>query len=342
MTETLTEPTNIEQDHPSLWVDEYVNNASEWSEDKLNRVPSIAEAQPEQVERLKGVLDESLALGGSREEIIRRLTGYNEKLRFNNVMHREFKNLRTSPFGEVEPEKPWDGFEFADAVYQVLNQRAGEIDQAGEAYDETVDDMLETGLSYRDVMGDRTVRADTVSPNADTYARELADLKTSGNWDKVEAAADDVRERFEIVRSQLPDGVELSPIADSRSWILWDIGKQEHLKDKREGEGYTVWNTGSLLEGSEWADNMRNVTADRHLGWELYKQVTGGVDGSWIHTLPLEARERAFLNEVLSGKHQKKDGELPSHVYARLGEVIRRALAPPQVPDAESVETRGY
>jgi len=210
---------------------------------------------------------------------------------------------------------------------------AGHEDSKETEKERLVEEILEDGFSYRDVLGEEAVRADTHNPeNAPKYADELARLILSDDGESVEMAANDIAMRFEDLRDLLPRHVQLSPYADSSSWIYWDIAKQEVLKE----DAYTSTLHGSdnysgsvlinpissLEEEIEQALFMRDVVAWRHLGWEMHIKSLNGESLEWLDSM-LDERRKGLLHKIGDEAHE---GQLTSSEYADLGRSIEAAL----------------
>lgn len=204
-------------------------------------------------------------------------------------------------------------------------------------------------LSYRDVLGDDAPIAEGES--AAKYGAALAEYELSGRGEEVLVAAQDVRSRFERKRNVLPAGVVLSKFADSESWIFWDIGKQEALKDEPYVNGYF---SGSAIETATGHDErdvdfMREAIAARHFGWEVHQMALRGEDMSWLESIlhlktgshgeEFAARQRGEGHTINNRYHQTiweqlhkvgdadHNGQLPSSEYVDLGIALEHVLS---------------
>lgn len=232
-----------------------------------------------------------------------------------------------------KPAPEWDPDEYFTTKCAVIAGLQPELKARNQEYKDLTENLLESDLSYRDVLGDEAKRAGSESEypeHATAYAHELVQLMLSGRGSELIEAAEDIRQRFDSLRHLLPETVELSPYAKSKSWILWDIGKQEVLKDKEYPS--TIYpNTnysGSVFadpadkNSSSHASFMRNTIAERHLGWELHHKAFNGEDMNWLDSF-LDEQTRGLLHKVGDESHH---GQLASSEYADLGQGITRAL----------------
>ena len=231
------------------------------------------------------------------------------------------------------PVQPWDSQEYVDAKFAVIDELQEELVARNKEYKQLTEDLLENGFSYRDVLGESAVRAGTGSErpeNAVMYAHELARLNLMDKGEEVSEATQDIRRRFDDMRSLLPESVRLSPYADSESWVLWDIAKQETLKDKdyRSTVDEEMSYSGSTIANPESEDAarqvelIRDVIAWRHLGWEMHLKAFNGEDVSWLDSL-LDDTTKDLLHKVGNEAHQ---GQLSSSEYADLGRGIEAGL----------------
>lgn len=232
-----------------------------------------------------------------------------------------------------KPKEAWDTEEYLNAKYAVIASMQAELEGRNEEYTRMTNDLLENGLSYRDVLGDEAVRAGSASEhpeNAAAYAHELTRLTLEGKGEEIKDAAEDIRRRFDSMRYLLPDSVQLSPYAESQSWVLWDIGKQEALKNDEYPSTTTtgVNYAGSVINSPEDADQtkqaefMRDVVAWRHLGWEMHLKAANGEDVGWLDS-SLDDQTRSLLHKVGDEAHR---GQLSSAEYTDLGRGINAAL----------------
>lgn len=289
---------------------------------------------PEIADALGNEARDLLAQGLSGTEVADRLgRGSIVEQNANQLLYSMGKDLpgRDEPL-EV-PDQPWDSQDYLNAKYAVIASLQEELTARDEEYTSLTDGLLEDGFSYRDVLGDEVVRAGTSSEHpehATAYAHELARLTLAGRGEEVQTAVQDIRRRFEDVRTLLPESVQLSPYADSQSWILWDIGKQEALKDKDypSATDAAVNYSGSVLNnpedtgGTQQTEHMRDVVAWRHLGWEMHLIAFNGEDMSWLDP-SLDERTKGLLHQAGDEAH---NGQLTSSEYTDLGRGIETAL----------------
>ncbi len=203
-------------------------------------------------------------------------------------------------------------------------------------------------LSYRDVLGDAAPAAQGES--AMRYATVLAEWEDAGRGEEVAFVARDIRSCFDRMRSALPPEVTVSVYADSESWILWDIAKQEALKDEPYAGGYYSGSAIEITEGKneQDVDFMREAIAARHFGWEVHQMALRGDDMSWLESkLNLKtgtfsegaaARDRGEFGTINNGYHQTiweqvhkvgdtaHNGQLPSSEYLDLGLALQHVL----------------
>lgn len=289
---------------------------------------------PEISQALHTEAQELLAQGLTGTEIADRIgKETNLKRRGDQLLYMLGKDLpgRDKPLEEPAPE--WDFDEYFNAKCAVIATLQPELEARNQEYKDLTENLLESDLSYRDVLGDEAKRAGSESDypeHAIAYAHELVQLMLSDKGEDLKEATQDIHQRFDSMRALLPDSVELSPYADSKSWILWDIGKQEVLKDKdyRSAVDPELNYSGSVLvdptdkHSGKQAHFMREVIAQRHLGWELHHKAFNGEDMSWLDPL-LDDQTRGLLHKVGDEAHH---GQLASNEYADLGRGINKAL----------------
>lgn len=310
---------------------------------------------PEIATFLEEFIDKNLAEGKSGTEVARAAIGVN----FHRSLEYDLSKIDApkvkpltipegfTPSKEYEhfykedtsvrtpPPPAWDKDEFDVALYEVLDKHRDEFESRNQLYESSTIAILEDDFSYRDVIGDEAIRAGSNSDNpehAAQYAHELTKLILAGKGEEVFQARDDIRGRFEAIRKHVPEGVELSVFANSDSWILWDIAKQEALKhDSYNSERDEIRNFGgSALENIEYGDRsekqtgeVRNAIARRHMGWEMHLKAFRGEDVSWLDEI-LDEKSRELLHKIGDEAHK---GQLSSREYTDLGWGIDYALS---------------
>jgi hypothetical protein len=289
---------------------------------------------PEIADALGNEARDLLAQGLSGTEVADRLGGDSiVQQNANQLLYAMGKDLPGRDEPLEAPDQPWDSQDYLNAKYAVIASLQEELTARDEEYASLIDGLLEDGFSYRDVLGDEAARAGASSEHpehATAYAHELARLILAGRGEEVSAATQDIRKRFEDTRALLPESVQLSPYADSQSWILWDIGKQESLKDKDypSATDAAVNYSGSVLDnpeetgGAKQTELMRNVVAWRHLGWEMHLKAFNGEDMSWLDP-SLDEHTKGLLHQAGDEAH---NGQLTSSEYTDLGRGIEAAL----------------
>ncbi len=289
---------------------------------------------PEIADALGNEARDLLAQGLSGTEVAEKLGSDTAvKQRADQLLYDMGKDLPDRAEPLEAPAQPWDSQDYLNAKYAVIASLQEELTARDEEYKSLTDGLLENDFSYRDVLGDEAVRAGTSSEHpehAAAYAHELARLTLAGRGEEVQAAAQDIRKRFEDVRVLLPESVQLSPYADSQSWIIWDIGKQEALKDKDypSAADAAVNYSGSVLDnpeetgGVKQTELMRDVVAWRHLGWEIHLKAFNGEGMSWLDP-SLDERTKGLLHQAGDEAH---NGQLTSSEYTDLGRGIEAAL----------------
>ncbi len=277
--------------------------------------------------------EELLAQGLSGNEVAERLglaTVLNQ--RSTMLLYDMGKDLPGREVPLEEPAQPWGGDEYTTAKNSVIASMQEKLVERNEMYKQLTDGLLENDLNYRDVLGDEAVRAGSSSEHPEhavAYAHELARLTIAGRGKDIQKAVQDIREYFDGMTSLMPETLQTSPYAESQSWILWDIGKQEALKDKdyHSATDEAVSYSGSILdspeqEGGEQSEFMKNVVAWRHLGWEMHLKAFNGDDVSSLDSL-LDEQTKGLLHKVGNEAH---GGQLSSSEYADLGRGIESAL----------------
>jgi|GEM_PF-1523388 len=277
--------------------------------------------------------EELLAQGLSGNEVAERL-GIAKVVsqRSARLLYDMGKDLPGREVPLEEPAQPWDGDEYIIAKNSVIASMQEKLVERNEMYQQLTSGLLENDLNYRDVLGDEAIRAGSNSEHpehATAYAHELARLTIAGRGKDIQKAAQDIREHFDKTTVLLPESLRMSPYAESQSWILWDIGKQEALKDNdyRSTIDEEVSYSGSVLDnpeqaGSEQSEFMKNVIAWRHLGWEMHLKAFNGEDVGSLDSM-LDEQTKSMLHKVGDEAHS---GQLSSSEYTDLGRGIESAL----------------
>jgi hypothetical protein len=156
-----------------------------------------------------------------------------------------------------KPKEEWDTDEYLSAKYAVIAGMQTELESRNEEYARLTNDLLENGLSYRDVLSDEAVRAGSSSEqpeNAAAYAHELTRLALSGKGEEVgeaaaPTAADAIVESRPDAGADYNDGIE--PVTP------------DDLKPQKKAE---IKNAETLLEDQKIA-LQKMVEAFNKLGW---------------------------------------------------------------------------
>ena len=298
------------------------------NENREKNIPINQEIAAELEEEARNLLAEGLT-GTEVAERLGTATVVNQ--RAAQLLYDMGKDLPGRDTPLEKPKEEWDTDEYLNAKYAVIDGMQEELTERNETFARLTESLLEDGLSYRDVLGSEAVRAGSSSEHpehAATYAHELARLTLAGRGEEVQAAAQDIHRRFDNMRYLLPDSVQLSTYAKSESWILWDIGKQEALKDKDypSPTDSEVNYSGSVLDtqtdNTKQAEFMRDVIAWRHMGWEMHLKAANGEDMSWLDS-SLDEQARGLLHKMGDETHS---GQLSSAEYTDLGRSINAAL----------------
>lgn len=178
--------------------------------------------------------------------------------------------------------------------------------------------ILDTYLSYADAPvsaeeRQRMLDFNRKSLSAQNYATSLRHLAERRNLSELDALAKEMIAKVKEVLDRL--GIPISAYGNSKSWALWDIGKQEYFAEHPEeaNENYAV---GGILELPE----KREEIVNRHIGWELYGAYTNGNRG-FVEKIGTGEKEEV---EELLKTPPKENRTLPSYKLARLGMLARK------------------
>jgi len=180
------------------------------------------------------------------------------------------------------------------------------------------DMVIEQYLSYQDAALPTETKQSSLefsrkSPSASAYAETLLEMTGKYNLYKVEQAAKGMVKECDEVLTQL--GILPTPYSKSKTWAMWDIGKQYYYftHPEKADAGYTL---GDPLE----SDEKRQEIVNRHIGWEAFAAFTKRGNKDFIRHVPKERRETAL--EYL-GRVPKENGTLSSKELAELGALLR-------------------
>ena len=295
--------------------------------------------EPAVLEDVNKFFEESLKIGLPSKDIIRNHGNLRMWRRLGRGLQVTFnpdgtaRDIPKPTQEEVERDRKEDE-DLHKAFYATLTQYKDRLKANDEAYEVKYEDTLRSDLNYSDVLGDRVVPIDleNVRPSSARYAEVLTKLKLTNPEGLIEASTD-IRNRFESLRHLA--GVEMSVFANSKTWILWDIAKQEAL-GYTGGQDYMSRDTTASYSGSvldrdynsgkltQQAEFMRDVVAWRHFGWELHKLAVSNDPRIKELSKRLDPYTRGLLTEP--GNPDNND-QLSSAQYTDLGRRLELVLS---------------
>ena len=114
-------------------------------------------------------------------------------------------------------------------------------------------------------------------------------------------------------------GLQPSKFGRSITWALWDMAKQRRLFEYPT-ESHPDYELGNPMADDEWGAKIRQVIADRHVGWE-YDAATGF--GNAIDAVAPLGPESA--NRIILSGQRNDTNQLRSLEYSRLGATLRKS-----------------
>ncbi|MGE5541078.1 MAG: hypothetical protein ACM3TU_02220 [Bacillota bacterium] len=252
---------------------------------------------------------------------------------------REYQSL-LNIHNELEDAGPHDSSkarEFSESIFRQANRELYEELQAKDApaspqpkqsfqdqlSPETAEfvtnRIVETDLSYQDAdIPEEQKRGILQEQRGATkgkrYAESLVLASETGGLEAIRSLADGMRTTMLSEAARL--GIPVSPYGRSKSWAMWDIGKQYHFFSNPD-QNDPRYEIGNPLESESKQEEMIN----RHLGWEAYT----------AYLTNEEFRNRVVSDPAfkpaldLFNKPPKERGTLSSYDLAELGKVLRTA-----------------
>jgi hypothetical protein len=277
---------------------------------------------------LQGIVDKSLADGADQELLDNRLG--TEWLKFTGSGVAAEGETRTQPtfLGQID---------YLSLQAKVLGSNQERIDQVESKIAETAEEVKRNMFSYQDVLTDDTAREQALdftlsSKSAELYARAMAQELMAHGSEKIDKARASIRVEFDQIVSLLPENLkkEMSPFANSDSWINWDIAKQKYLSSHPPGTDAEYEDRATYIgmgieqdpldtetdKFSNTANYVQKSIAERHIGWEIQQMAQNGIDMSWLTS------KNQTAADILSGE-VKEDGQLHSWQYVELGRVTK-------------------
>lgn len=294
---------------------------------------------PDTKESVSTFFEKNLEIGLPSQDIIRDYFASRRARNFSRTFKPTFNPDGTSIDPTPLSDEELAAFRAEDeaydkAFYVVLKQNSERLKANDAVYEERYQKTLREDLNYADVVSGGILPQeafDNPPTSSARYAEVLTKLKLT-NPEGVNDAHDHVRGRFESMRRLV--GVEMSVFADSKTWILWDIAKQEDLAktwgQDYKGEDTSSSFTGSLLDKDHengtltfQAEFMRNVVAWRHFGWELHTLAKSHDPRLEDLNRRLDPYTRGLLMEP---GNPKNNNQLSSAKYTDLGRRVEVVL----------------
>lgn len=173
-------------------------------------------------------------------------------------------------------------------------------------------------LSYQDVdvpldIKQQMLEDTMASESANKYAESLAELSEHiGGFESVGVVADKLVEKMSAEAERL--GIPVSPFGKSRTWAIWDMGKQYYYftHPNENDSKYPI--------GDPFSEAKSEEIVNRHLGWEAYGAYNQNEQKEFLEKIP--ADKRLSILGLLK-RRPKDNGTLSSKELAELGALLR-------------------
>jgi len=180
-------------------------------------------------------------------------------------------------------------------------------------------DILEHDLAYQDVeLPEQTKIAmlewSKGSTSASKYAESLEQMSGNESLERLRQLADIIK--GEMITAAKKIGLPISVYGKSKSWAMWDLGKQFYyfLHPEQSGVKYEIANPLS-------SEKKQREIVDRHLGWEAYAAFNSPESVEWRNTISADPKFSKAI-EILN-KKPKENKTLSSFDLAALGALLR-------------------
>lgn len=188
-----------------------------------------------------------------------------------------------------------------------------------------LDQIIKDYLSYQDAIEvedeekNEIMQKQLNSPSAKRYAKVLLELKDQSLMPKVESV---VREIFAKTITQLSSyEIDPNPLTYSASWAYWDLAKQiYYLRHPNQS------NSNYLLANPLEDESKVQEIIDRHVGWEVYRQMDSGKLDNFLNKNRHPIYGKRVI-DVMIHKANHKNEHMPSYKLAELGKNVRLGLS---------------
>lgn len=173
-------------------------------------------------------------------------------------------------------------------------------------------------LSYQDVdvpieIKQKMLEDTLTSESANKYAESLAELSEYvGGFESVRAVSGKLVEKMSVEAKRL--GILISPFGKSRTWAIWDMGKQYYYFTHPDE------NDSKYAIGDPFSEAKSEEIVNRHLGWEAYGAYNQNGQKEFLEKIPADKRPSIL---VLLERKPKDNGTLSSKELAELGALLR-------------------
>ncbi len=227
------------------------------------------------------------------------------------------KSQKAGNFNEIFPTYGYPGR--GNEKAENKEYKGGSGDKENQKKEELLPtkDILHEYLAYQDTfvsdidkksMLERTIK----SESANKYAKALQEIISTNPKEKIELIVSDMlTEAYDILKKI---GVIGSPFLNSKTWAMWDIGKQYYFATHPD-EADKRYEIVDPLKSSEKITEI----VDRHIGWEVYHAKNKEFMKNFGKH-PLYDKLSKFLEKA----PKSSNGDLSSKDLARLGSLIRR------------------
>ena len=178
------------------------------------------------------------------------------------------------------------------------------------------DHILEKDLSYQDAQLPDEAKAKMLEYNKTfeslvSMQKFCEQFSKKSNLEAIRKQAKTLQEKMLTEAKRV--GIPVSPYGMSKSWAMWDIGKQYYLftHPDESGEEYEIDDPTTSLKKQEEIVN-------RQLGWEAYRAFKNPDWQKRVSSDPHFSKALVLLNKV-----PKSNGQLRSKDLAELGALLR-------------------
>ncbi len=247
------------------------------------------------------------------------VTKYPEKAKAYQEHYKEIRDILNPP-APTKPEAVAENPVTTEASLEApVIEKTVEVEKPKKVEESlSKEDVVSKYLSYQDtdVSADekKAMLEYTLNPDKSglKYAESLQEILVNNPKERVEGVASHMVTEAKDILKKL--GVPGSTYLGSKTWAMWDIGKQYHYFTHPDEADKKY----SIADPFKSPEKIKEII-DRHVGWEAY------------HTKDKKFAERfrknpAYnkLQELLSKAPKSNNGDLSSKDLAELGSVIRK------------------